>query len=73
MTPSLAISVLPSLRGRGIGTKLLTELLSHAPSDRIGLSVQNSNPAKRLYERIGFLTMRESVDESVMVWTRTVA
>ncbi|PZO51984.1 MAG: GNAT family N-acetyltransferase [Phormidesmis priestleyi] len=70
MTPSLAISVLPSLRGQGIGTKLLTELLSQAPSDRIGLSVQNSNQAKRLYERMGFSTIRESVDESIMVWTR---
>lgn len=73
MTPSLAISVLPSFRGQGIGTELLTELLSQAPSDQIGLSVQNSNPAKRLYERMGFSTMRESAEESVMVWTRLSA
>ena len=69
-TPSLAISVLPSFRGRGIGTGLLTKLLEQAPCDRIGLSVQNSNPAKRLYERTGFATVQKRVDESIMLWTR---
>ena len=69
-TPSLAISVLPTLRGRGIGTRLLTELVAQVPCERIALSVQNSNAAKRLYERIGFSTVREGDGESVMIWER---
>ncbi len=68
-TVSLAISVVPHLRGQGIGTALLTSLLKQVDSDRVGLSVQNSNPAKHLYERTGFVTIRETADESVMLWT----
>jgi ribosomal protein S18 acetylase RimI-like enzyme len=55
-TPELSIALLPAYRGRGIGTQLLTHLLDHIQSryNAVCLSVSPDNPAKRLYERLGF-------------------
>lgn len=55
-TPELSIALLPDYRGRGIGTKLLTHLLDHIQPhyDAVCLSVSPDNPAKRLYQRLGF-------------------
>jgi ribosomal protein S18 acetylase RimI-like enzyme len=55
-TPELAIAVLPGLVGGGIGTRLLERLLALARARYavVSLSVRESNPAVRLYERFGF-------------------
>ncbi len=56
-TPELAIAVLPAYIGRGVGTQLLTHVLEAAkkPYSSVVLSVRATNPAKRLYERMGFV------------------
>lgn len=50
------ISLLPQFRGQGIGTFLLNGLLAEATStDKcISIHVERSNPAMRLYQRLGF-------------------
>lgn len=52
--------LLPEAQGRGIGTRLVTELCARA--DRVGLPVRlrvlQVNPARRLYERLGFRIMK---------------
>lgn len=55
-TPELAIGVASQLRGSGLGTTLLRRLLADARQryDAVSLSVRQSNPALRLYERLGF-------------------
>lgn len=55
-TPELAIAVLSEHRGKGVGTQLLTELLAVAKEfyPSVSLSTRTTNPALRLYERIGF-------------------
>jgi len=54
-TPELAFAVLPEHRRRGIGTALLTQLVTSNPEQSaISLSVAAGNPAVRLYERFGF-------------------
>ncbi len=55
-TPELATGVLPDYRGKGIGRSLLERLMSAAASKyaAVSLSVRASNPAVRLYERLGF-------------------
>jgi ribosomal protein S18 acetylase RimI-like enzyme len=61
-TPELAIAVLPDQIGRGIGTRLLQQLLAAARAKHqkmIVLSVRANNPAKRLYERFGFTSIAE--------------
>lgn len=49
----LFVSVDPELRGRGLGRRLIGEALSACPS-AVKLHVEYDNPAKRLYERLGF-------------------
>lgn len=60
--PELAIAVLPNYRGRGIGTDLLTEVLSMAKNhfSAVSLSVRADNPAVRLYEQQGFTQVPNS-------------
>lgn len=50
------IEVLPTYQNRGIGTEILKVLLARADMENkpIGLRVFKINPAKRLYERLGF-------------------
>lgn len=56
------ISVSPKIRGSGIGTKLLHNLIAYAKQEgnqSIRLDVINTNPAaRRLYERIGFVSVK---------------
>ncbi|HKE12024.1 MAG TPA: GNAT family N-acetyltransferase, partial [Myxococcota bacterium] len=55
--PELAIGVRGEARGRGVGTLLLRALLGEARSEgiaQVSLSVEVENPARRLYERMGF-------------------
>ncbi|WP_321858168.1 GNAT family N-acetyltransferase [Paraburkholderia tropica] len=49
--------ILPAFQGRGIGTWLLKRLIerAHACNKPIRLRVLRVNPARRLYERNGFL------------------
>ena len=58
-TPELAIAVVPAHRGRGVGERLLAELLDAARGTfgAVSLSVRANNPALRLYERMGFRTV----------------
>lgn len=64
ITPELAIAVLPQYLGRGIGTLLLQHLLEAAKLryPRVILSVRTTNPAKSLYERMGFVVTEEIVN-----------
>ena len=68
-TPSLAIALYQGFRGKGIGTRLLQEmidLLHRKGYKQVSLSVQKANPAVRLYRRLGFETIRETEDEYIM-------
>ncbi|MCB1135625.1 MAG: GNAT family N-acetyltransferase [Chlamydiia bacterium] len=55
----LGIIVAPSMRGRGVGTALMTELEKLAREqfkiEVLSLQVYYGNPAIRLYERMGFV------------------
>lgn len=69
-TPSVAIAVLEDHRGKGIGTALLEKLLAelgHFGISAASLSVQKENPAVHLYERLGFVTVKETEEEFVML------
>lgn len=58
--PELATGVLPDARGGGVGTQIMRVLLQHARPHygEIILSVRQTNPAVRFYERLGFKETR---------------
>ena len=55
-TPELSIGVRPDARGQGVGQMLMRALIAEATRRGLGLclNVRNTNPARRLYERMGF-------------------
>jgi len=66
--PELTIAVIASRRGEGIGRRLLIDLIN-AGDDQgyagLSLSVRAANPARRLYESVGFVP----VDKHGSSWT----
>lgn len=54
--PELSTGTIDGFRGMGIGTRTLTELIHLCRHDTpgISLSVRETNPAVRLYDRLGF-------------------
>jgi ribosomal protein S18 acetylase RimI-like enzyme len=62
--PELAIAVRPDQIGQGVGGAMLDHLIElarpHFPA--IVLSVRETNPARRLYERHGFVAIDEIVN-----------
>ena len=69
-TPSFAISLYKEYRGRGIGTRLMKEmltLLKEKGYKQASLAVQKANYAVRMYEKVGFRTIDENDEEYIMV------
>jgi len=65
------ISLLPEFRGQDIGGTLMRGVLGEARANgkRVSIHVEQSNPAKRLYQRLGFLTISENGIYHLMEWT----
>ncbi|MCL2850205.1 MAG: GNAT family N-acetyltransferase [Micrococcales bacterium] len=69
-TPELAVAVRADQRGQGVGARLVEALmaaLADAGFAQVSLSVDKTNPAQRLYQRLGFTTVRHDDDDLVMV------
>lgn len=49
----LFVTISPELRGKGVGRKLIEHSIQECDGD-VKLHVEYDNPAKRLYERLGF-------------------
>lgn len=64
------IALAPPFRGKGIGTGLLKDLMSEARSSGRSLSihVEMQNPARSLYERLGFVPVGEHGVYVLMKW-----
>lgn len=69
-TPELAVAVVEELRGGGLGTRLMNTLADSARAagvTRLSLSVDTGNPARRLYERLGYREVSHDEDGVRMV------
>lgn len=67
-TPEVSIAVVPSRRGRGIGSELLNELIAVAREQGFGglsLSVAEDSPAMHMFEHQGF----EKAEKTDGSWT----
>ncbi|MFE2561641.1 GNAT family N-acetyltransferase [Streptomyces sp. NPDC059352] len=70
--PELTLGVLPGHRGRGHGRALMEALIRTAagrptPVARLSLSVEDGNPAVRLYASLGFTRVGRNGDSDTMV------
>lgn len=61
------IALVPSCRGKGLGTALLERLLREAGSP-VTCHVEFNNPALRLYQRLGFRKVEERGVYFFMEW-----
>jgi len=57
----LDIALIPQLRNQGMGSALLHEVIDEARREglRVALHVEASNPARRLYDRLGFVLVEQ--------------
>ena len=55
------IALLPEFRNKGLGSRLLRDLLAEGSTDgkRVTIHVEKHNPARRLYERLGFVVVED--------------
>ena len=64
------ITLLPEFRGLGVGTRLLRRLLDEAQegAKRVSIHVEENNPARSLYERLGFKWVLDRPPYVLMEW-----
>lgn len=64
------IALLPEYRNIGVGAVLLHRILCEAGAEgkRVTLHVERVNPARRLYERLGFSSTRDDGIHLLMTW-----
>jgi GNAT superfamily N-acetyltransferase len=69
-TPEVAVAVVDGRRGRGIGGALMLAIHERARAngiERISLSVDPDNPAKRLYLRLGYVDLEPRDENGRMI------
>ena len=68
--PELAIAVISSRRHEGIGRRLLIDLINASVVQgyaAVSLSVREENPARGLYESVGFVCVRKNGSSWTMI------
>ncbi len=68
--PELSVCVLPGYRGAGLGADLVGAAIAEARRrsfPALSLSVEDGNPARRLYERLGFAPAAAGADPGTLV------
>ena len=65
------IALLPEYRGRGIGTRLMRELLQESgkTGKMVRIHVETFNPAQQLYRRLGFVKVEDQGVYHLMEWS----
>jgi ribosomal protein S18 acetylase RimI-like enzyme len=64
-----AIAIRPEMQGRGLGAAMLRDLIATAAREGLPtrLQVLRVNPARRLYERLGFAVVGETPTHYLML------
>ena len=69
-TPEFAISLFKEYRNKGIGTKLMIEMIDYLKNKnykQCSLAVQKANYAVKMYKNVGFEIIAEKNEEYLMV------
>ena len=68
------VEIVPAYQGRGLGTALLRHVIAEAGARGlpVRLQVLKFNPARRLYERLGFVVTGETETHDLMIQPRSV-
>ena len=63
------IQIIKDYQKKGIGTRLIQSIMQQAQANNkiLWLKVIKGNPAKKLYERLGFTEVRKSLHHAIMV------
>jgi len=58
------IAILPQFRNQGVGTQVVRQIIATAAAKGlpVALQVLRGNPARRLYERLGFVVTEETAE-----------
>ncbi len=66
------LELAPAFQRRGIGTAILTEIQAEATAREAAvlLQVLKVNPARRLYERLGFVATGATESHTLMRWNK---
>lgn len=69
------ISLLPGARGVGIGTSILTAIQAEAKEGgkAVSIHVEKNNPARSLYDRLGFTVAEDKGVYDLMEWRAATA
>lgn len=69
------ICLLPKFRGQGVGGQLLGEILEEGQRQgkTVTIHVEQYNPARRLYDRLGFEIIEDKGVYLLMRWTPSAA
>jgi ribosomal protein S18 acetylase RimI-like enzyme len=64
------IALLPEFRGKGLGTQLLEDMLEEGTVAGLAVTihVEKHNPARRLYQRLGFEPIEDNGVHWLMEW-----
>ena len=64
------ISLLPGWRGRGIGAAMLRDVIDMAAASamRVSIHVEKNNPARHLYDRLGFRFVADKGVYDLLEW-----
>lgn len=66
------IALLTNARGKGIGSSIMKDILSEARTakHKVSIHVERTNPARRLYERLGFSLVEAGEVYDFLVWNQ---
>ena len=66
------ICIIPSFQGKGLGTKILTDIIKDHSNQDIKLQYFKQNPVGKLYKKLGFITNGETEYHYQMIKRKTI-
>ncbi|MDP3118782.1 MAG: GNAT family N-acetyltransferase [Sulfuricurvum sp.] len=70
ITPVLTLAILPDMRGNGIGTLIMNQLLQEAAVVYDKISVLSNNHSKSFYQQLGFFSLDDSDSKDVFIMVK---